>query len=103
MSAGGECLVSRPGHYDSYDITIRANSVSCQDRIITDDLPILLFTGDIGCCYDCHYSSPVSGPGYIYLYYSGMLRSEEHTSELQSRPHLVCRLLLEKKKTPNPN
>src|SRR5690554_7291789 len=26
-------------------------------------------------------------------------RSEEHTSELQSRPHLVCRLLLEKKNT----
>src|SRR2546422_3568870 len=28
----------------------------------------------------------------------GFLRSEEHTSELQSRLHLVCRLLLEKKK-----
>src|SRR5436305_11496650 len=28
-------------------------------------------------------------------------RSEEHTSELQSRPHLVCRLLLEKKKDRN--
>src|SRR2546422_8100926 len=28
-------------------------------------------------------------------------RSEEHTSELQSRLHLVCRLLLEKKKTRN--
>src|SRR5436305_2267595 len=28
-------------------------------------------------------------------------RSEEHTSELQSRPHLVCRLLLEKKKKHN--
>src|SRR2546422_1645974 len=28
-------------------------------------------------------------------------RSEEHTSELQSRLHLVCRLLLEKKKTKN--
>src|SRR2546429_5132087 len=28
-------------------------------------------------------------------------RSEEHTSELQSRLHLVCRLLLEKKKKPN--
>src|SRR5690554_7665865 len=27
----------------------------------------------------------------------GLARSEEHTSELQSRPHLVCRLLLEKK------
>src|SRR5687768_17943777 len=32
------------------------------------------------------------------------LRSEEHTSELQSRLHLVCRLLLEKKKNQqNPN
>src|SRR5690554_1593330 len=29
---------------------------------------------------------------------AGTPRSEEHTSELQSRPHLVCRLLLEKKK-----
>src|SRR5690348_17510375 len=28
----------------------------------------------------------------------GMIRSEEHTSELQSPVHLVCRLLLEKKK-----
>src|SRR5256884_2159689 len=28
----------------------------------------------------------------------GRVRSEEHTSELQSRLHLVCRLLLEKKK-----
>src|SRR3989442_5504386 len=30
-----------------------------------------------------------------------LARSEEHTSELQSRPHLVCRLLLEKKKNAN--
>src|SRR3712207_9119308 len=30
-------------------------------------------------------------------------RSEEHTSELQSRQYLVCRLLLEKKKTIQPN
>src|SRR2546429_3090572 len=30
------------------------------------------------------------------------LRSEEHTSELQSRLHLVCRLLLEKKKKKQP-
>src|SRR2546422_2273657 len=30
------------------------------------------------------------------------LRSEEHTSELQSRLHLVCRLLLEKKKKNEP-
>src|SRR5690625_7053113 len=31
----------------------------------------------------------------------GATRSEEHTSELQSRGHLVCRLLLEKKKKTN--
>src|SRR5258708_15102405 len=31
----------------------------------------------------------------------GVVRSEEHTSELQSPDHLVCRLLLEKKKTNN--
>src|SRR3712207_7404998 len=31
----------------------------------------------------------------------GRVRSEEHTSELQSRQYLVCRLLLEKKKTYN--
>src|SRR2546422_7727191 len=31
-----------------------------------------------------------------------MGRSEEHTSELQSRLHLVCRLLLEKKKSTTP-
>src|SRR3712207_8992591 len=30
-------------------------------------------------------------------------RSEEHTSELQSRQYLVCRLLLEKKKKPHPS
>src|SRR5687768_6422773 len=37
---------------------------------------------------------------YIYGYF-GIQRSEEHTSELQSRLHLVCRLLLEKKKNKN--
>src|SRR3712207_7943460 len=35
--------------------------------------------------------------GKLFLRYSG--RSEEHTSELQSRQYLVCRLLLEKKKS----
>src|SRR2546422_6510483 len=39
--------------------------------------------------------APVLG-GVVHLV--DHLRSEEHTSELQSRLHLVCRLLLEKKK-----
>src|SRR5690625_6556890 len=44
-------------------------------------------------------------PGFYYWTTDGttgkwnrLIRSEEHTSELQSRGHLVCRLLLEKKK-----
>src|SRR2546422_7317131 len=37
------------------------------------------------------YHIPAKGP-------MTLVRSEEHTSELQSRLHLVCRLLLEKKK-----
>src|SRR3989449_1039517 len=35
---------------------------------------------------------------FFYVGFTQILRSEEHTSELQSRLHLVCRLLLEKKK-----
>src|SRR5690554_7667976 len=44
---------------------------------------------------------PLSAPAVSGMFASKCLsycrRSEEHTSELQSRPHLVCRLLLEKK------
>src|SRR2546429_968527 len=38
------------------------------------------------------WADPHRKPSYLFA------RSEEHTSELQSRLHLVCRLLLEKKK-----
>src|SRR5690554_7517204 len=41
---------------------------------------------------------PFSGSANRTTDASNEVRSEEHTSELQSRPHLVCRLLLEKKK-----
>src|SRR5439155_26168924 len=43
----------------------------------------------------CKWTPPAEGGG-VHLHDSGP-RSEEHTSELQSRGHLVCRLLLEKK------
>src|SRR5690554_2900924 len=46
-------------------------------------------------------SMQADGAGELYLKYLELKRSEEHTSELQSRPHLVCRLLLEKKKKKN--
>src|SRR5256885_3287171 len=41
-------------------------------------------------------------PGHLLQRLSDVLRSEEHTSELQSPCNLVCRLLLEKKKTTHP-
>src|SRR2546429_3699171 len=51
---------------------------------------------------------PPRGPGQVIVQEHGDprggvrgRRSEEHTSELQSRLHLVCRLLLEKKKQPS--
>src|SRR3712207_8725129 len=44
---------------------------------------------------ECHYSAL---PDTLLVYgLLARLRSEEHTSELQSRQYLVCRLLLEKK------
>src|SRR2546422_3749165 len=49
-------------------------------RAETDETPAVLYV-------DLHLVHEVTSP-----------RSEEHTSELQSRLHLVCRLLLEKKK-----
>src|SRR3712207_8415263 len=43
--------------------------------------------------------NPFNGEGIAYAMENGELaRSEEHTSELQSRQYLVCRLLLEKTK-----
>src|SRR5260370_12893100 len=41
------------------------------------------------------------GPRLRHSFLSQAIRSEEHTSELQSHLNLVCRLLLAKKKTPH--
>src|SRR5690606_33437940 len=46
-------------------------------------------------------ATPYNTPLILLLAYCCILRSEEHTSELQSRENLVCRLLLEKKKNYN--
>src|SRR3712207_7068630 len=42
-----------------------------------------------------------NGPLVVLRFFTTSRRSEEHTSELQSRQYLVCRLLLEKKKIQN--
>src|SRR5690625_5367323 len=54
--------------------------------------PIAGFTLD-----DANISTELNAIKNIYEKYEALWRSEEHTSELQSRGHLVSRLLLEKK------
>src|SRR5690625_6447328 len=55
-------------------------------------------TGGGGGDGDGDLLSRLQEAGTITVGFAGEARSEEHTSELQSRGHLVCRLLLEKKK-----
>src|SRR3712207_6875425 len=56
------------------------------------------------CMFESNFPPDKVGHGYTVLFNAfkrlsaGYSRSEEHTSELQSRQYLVCRLLLEKKK-----
>src|SRR3712207_3536121 len=47
------------------------------------------------------FIGPLASASVAAWKWSPLLRSEEHTSELQSRQYLVCRLLLEKKKKTN--
>src|SRR2546429_2230580 len=66
-----------------------------------DALPICAFRiGDVGRGAQL---LPENGTSKDHSVAARGPRSEEHTSELQSRLHLVCRLLLEKKKPPRDN
>src|SRR2546430_7937774 len=70
-------MIRRPPRSTLFPYTTLFRSVSC-------------FVGLVGC-------TEAPKPSPIMLADPGM-RSEEHTSELQSQSNLVCRLLLEKKK-----
>src|SRR2546422_11006600 len=63
-----------------------------------DALPIFEELQHHQVCVATHSSHPLSRARRAGLEQVAKERSEEHTSELQSRLHLVCRLLLEKKK-----
>src|SRR2546422_8403640 len=72
-----------------YTTLFRSAGGAARDDGGRDGQPLLL----LGPAGDRH-----GGPAGDRLQARGAERSEEHTSELQSRLHLVCRLLLEKKK-----
>src|SRR5690554_7005243 len=69
---------------------------ACSDD--NDDQPQQEVNEEISGAYFLNYGSYGNGGASITRYNFRKDRSEEHTSELQSRPHLVCRLLREKKK-----
>src|SRR5689334_23625349 len=73
-------MIRRPPRSTLFPYTTLFRSMSCQLAGLTLIEPT-----------PCMNSAILSTP-------SGVARSEEHTSELQSQFHLVCRLLLEKKK-----
>src|SRR5690554_5066245 len=77
-------------------------AIACYNYTIELDDPTSFALHRIGRCYHKMDNKEMA----VQYYYKAvqedpLLRSEEHTSELQSRPHLVCRLLLEKKKKYN--
>src|SRR5690625_6579463 len=71
-------------------------------KILRDEVDFSFINKRLEQTYCKRYGRPAKEPELmvklLVLQYLYDLRSEEHTSELQSRGHLVCRLLLEKKK-----
>src|SRR2546430_7619473 len=72
---------------ESQDISTQVITVSATYR-----WPLIRYEST----FAAHFSLKHGTPGFFLV---PDLRSEEHTSELQSQSNLVCRLLLEKKKT----
>src|SRR5690554_7334936 len=85
IGGSGMCGIAEVLKNQGYCISgsdIRSSAVTKR----LESLGIVVFIG--------HQASNVEGADALVV---STARSEEHTSELQSRPHLVCRLLLEKK------
>src|SRR3989442_15832873 len=76
-------MIRRPPRSTLFPYTTLFRSVQ---RMMKAEVPVIVYVAPTGARAA---SAGVDDDGH---------RSEEHTSELQSRPHLVCRLLLEKKK-----
>src|SRR3712207_8795988 len=69
-----------------YDVAFIKDSIANKSSVNIFDILVLLIA----------FSSLVFS---VHIHNTDKTRSEEHTSELQSRQYLVCRLLLEKKKS----
>src|SRR2546422_8608296 len=98
-------MIRRPPRSTLFPYTTLFRSLLVAVHQLADVLPELTQLGDqgvhlleVGDDLALH-RFPLGGPrNAVELAHDRVVRSEEHTSELQSRLHLVCRLLLEKKK-----
>src|SRR5438105_7477772 len=79
------CNLARRTHAPDLVLIYESGTVGARPEV----LPLSIGDGELADTADCVVSLPE-----VFTHY----RSEEHTSELQSRVDLVCRLLLEKKK-----
>src|SRR6266498_2649548 len=96
------------GHYDIPAAAIKGNQRAQGASVRVAIAELMTLYGEWGGIVATQSGTCLSGAQYALtckmlgkpcrVYYVPDDRSEEHTSELQSRPHLVCRLLLEKKK-----
>src|SRR3712207_8450511 len=96
-------MIRRPPRSTLFPYTTLFRSALAFDPLSSQGLLTALFTGmEAGNALDAHLSGDADAVNRYGLrlstVYEAYLRSEEHTSELQSRQYLVCRLLLEKKK-----
>src|SRR3712207_8910511 len=97
-------MIRRPPRSTLFPYTTLFRSwreVSADDLQFADDLVELVLTDEKSVA---DYKETVGSLAQAIrqLHSRNIVRSEEHTSELQSRQYLVCRLLLEKKKNTSP-
>src|SRR3989442_8114039 len=90
-------MIRRPPRSTLFPYTTLFRSSDVLGFLEYTDKAIFLENGDI-CIVDNSKLEIFDFEGKPIAHPITQVRSEEHTSELQSRPHLVCRLLLEKKK-----
>src|SRR5258708_30179645 len=93
-------MIRRPPRSTLFPYTTLFRSCSTGGTYFRSNGPVMLLLNFMdGRCNQEPWQSfavyPDTKGGYVFY---ALYRSEEHTSELQSPDHLVCRLLLEKKK-----
>src|SRR3712207_8417658 len=93
-------MIRRPPRSTLFPYTTLFRSALLADQTGAGLLPAVCSFDGAGWRYVIHPEVPLD-PGLRLRDRVAAARSEEHTSELQSRQYLVCRLLLEKKKKHN--